>query len=62
MAYRMLMSGHIISFKKFPGVWPVGVGETWRRMLAKCVLAVMGEETKEDCGTEQLCRGLESSI
>ena len=31
-------------------------------MLAKCVLAVTGEEAKEACGTEQLCGGLEAGI
>ena len=28
------------------GVWPVGVGGTWRQMLVKCVMAVLGAEAK----------------
>ena len=31
-------------------------------MTAKCVLAVMGAEAKEACGTEQFCGGLEAGI
>ena len=31
-------------------------------MLSKCVLVMMGAESKEDCGTEQLCGGLEVGI
>ena len=56
------MSGHPIGLDKCPVVRSVGVGETWRRILAKCVLAVIGLEAKEACGTEQLCRELESGI
>ena len=45
-AYRELMLVPLIDLDKCPGVKPVGVGETWRRMLAKCVLVVTGEEVK----------------
>ena len=45
-----------------PGFRPVGVGETWWRILAKCVLVVKGAQTKEACGTEQLCGGLEAGV
>ena len=37
-AYRAMMSGWLIE----PGVRPVGVGETWRRLIAKCLLQVTG--------------------
>ena len=40
-AYRALMMGSLIGLDKYPGVWPEGVGGTWWRMLAKCVLAVI---------------------
>ena len=45
-AHRVLMSGHLIGLDKCPGVRPVVVGETWRRMLTKCVLAVRGAEPR----------------
>ena len=45
-AYRALMLGLLIGLDKFPGVWPVRVGETWQRMLAKYVLVLTGAEAK----------------
>ena len=57
-AYRALVLGRLIGLKKCPGLSPVGVGDTWRRMLAKCMLALTGVEAKEACGMEQLCSGL----
>ena len=54
VTYRALMLGRLIGLNKCPGVWPVGVGETWRRLLAKCVLSVMGEEAKEAFWVEQI--------
>jgi hypothetical protein len=40
----------------------VGVGETWRRGLAKCVLLVAGDEANKVCGINQLCAGLDGRI
>ena len=40
----------------------MGIGETWRRGLAKCVLLVGGCDAKESCGIDQLCAGLEAGI
>ena len=56
------MLGRPIGLDKCPGVWPVGVVDTWRRMLEKCVLAVAGAESEEACGMEQLLCGLEIGI
>ena len=56
--YRALMSGRLIMLDKQPGIRPVGVGETWPRMMAKCLLRVTGQETKAACGTAQLAGGL----
>ena len=61
-AYRAMMSGRLIGLDKCPGVRPVDVGETWRRMLKTCVLVVTGEEDKKVYGTEKLCGGLEARI
>ena len=41
-----MMSGRMIALDKQPGVRPVKVGETWRCLMAKCVLRVTGQETK----------------
>jgi hypothetical protein len=61
-AYRALMIDRLLALHKNPGVRPVGVGGTWRRSLAKCVLKVTGNEAKEACGINQLCAGLEGRI
>ena len=41
-AYRALMSGRLIALDKQPGIRPVGVGETWNRMMVKCLLGGTG--------------------
>ena len=41
------MSGRLIALDKSPGIRPVGIGETWRCLLAKCLLRVTGQEDKE---------------
>ena len=50
-AYWALMSGRLIALDKQPGIRPVGVGGTWRRLMAKCLLEVAGPEAKSACGT-----------
>ena len=56
------MSSWLIALDKQPGIWPVIVGETWRRLMAKCLLKVAGPEAKTACGTTQLTGGLEVGI
>ncbi len=61
-AYRALMAGRLVALDKCPGVRPIGVGETWRRLAAKATLLVSGCDAKERCGIDQLCAGLEAGI
>ena len=61
-AYRAFMSGRLIALDKQPGVRPVGVGETWRRLFAKIVLKVTGPEATMTCQGDQLCAGLKAGI
>ncbi len=61
-AYRAIKAGRLIGLDKCPGVRPVGIGECWSRLDAKCVLLVAVEEAKEACGVDQLCTGLEAGI
>ena len=56
------MSGRLIALDKSPGIRPVGIGETWRRLLAKCLLRVSGQEANTACGTDQLVGGMEAGI
>ena len=59
---RALMSGRMIALDKHPGIRLVGVGETWRRLMTKCLLRVAGPEAKAACGTTQLAGGVEAGI
>ena len=61
-AYCALMSGWLITLDKQPGIRPVRVGETWLRLMSKCLLKVAGPEAKSACGTTQLAGGLEAGI
>ena len=56
------MSGRLIALDKQPGIRPVGVGETWRRLMAKCLIKVTGPEAKAAYGITQLAGGLEAGI
>ena len=52
----------LVALDKCPGVRPVGIGEVWRRAIAKCVLGECGDDAKASCGSTQLCAGLEAGI
>ena len=56
------MFNRLVALDKYPGVRPVGIGEVWRRLMAKCVLEVAGHEGKAACGAHQLYCGLEAGI
>ena len=56
------MSGRLISLDKQSEFRPVGVGETWQRLMLKCVLGITGQDSKAACGTEQLAGGVEAGI
>jgi len=61
-AYQALMTGRLLALDKNPGVWPIGIGDTWRWVLAKCILQVAGPAATEACGVDQLCAGLSAGI
>ena len=61
-AYCAIITGRMIALDKSTLIRPVGIGETWRRLLAKCLLRVLGQEAKAACGTEQLTGGVEAGI
>jgi hypothetical protein len=61
-AYRAIMGCRLVALDKCPGVRPLGIGEVWRRAIAKCALVVCGEDAKTSCGSTQLCAGLEAGI
>lgn len=61
-AIRGLMAGRLIALKKGSGIRPVGVGEIWRRIMAKALIKVTGHEATTACGVDQLCSGLSCGI
>ncbi len=48
--------------KEDNGIRPVGIGETLRRIIGKCVSHVLKNDVQTACGTLQTCAGLESGI
>ena len=61
-AYLAFMSGRLIALDKQPGVRPVGVGETWRRLFDNIVLKVTVPEANIACQDDQLCDGIKAGI
>ena len=55
-----LTACRLLALDKCPGVRPIGVGETFRRIIIKAILYVIGEDIKEAAGSSQLCAGQES--
>ena len=56
------MGSRLIALDMHPGVRPVGVGETWWRLIAKCILRVTEKDTKATCVTKHTDGGVESGI
>ena len=61
-AYRAFMSGRLIALEIQPGVRPVGVGETWRRLFANILLKVTGSEATMACQDDHMRAGLKAGI
>ena len=56
------MSGRLIALEKKPGIRPVSVGETWRQLMAKCLLRMTGQESKDACSMDLLAGLVEEGI
>jgi len=50
-----LVSYRLIALDKQPGVWPIGIGEIPRRIIAKAVLAASRCDIQSSVGSVQLC-------
>ncbi|XP_057293937.1 uncharacterized protein LOC130622497 [Hydractinia symbiolongicarpus] len=54
---EVLMSCRLIPLDKCPGLRPIGIGEVLRRIMGKCVMAVLKKDVLEAAGNLQLCAG-----
>ena len=54
-----MISGRLIALDKQIGIRLVRVGETWQRLMAKCLIWVTGKEATAACGGKQLAGGVE---
>ena len=61
-AYKAMMANRLIALDKQPGTRPVGIGEIYRRLWAKCLLKVIGSQATAACGNSNLCAGLQAGI
>ena len=52
----------LIPLDKKPGVRPIGIGETVRRIIGKAILSVAGDSVREAAGSLQMCGGQECGI
>ena len=55
-----LTASRLIALDKNPGVRPIGVGETVRRIIEKAILFIIRQDILEVAGTLQLCVGQEA--
>jgi hypothetical protein len=61
-SYRALRACRLVALDKEPGTRPIGIGESYSRLLAKCVLKVVGPDATVACGALNLCAGLKAGI
>ena len=56
-----LTACRLIALDKCPGIRPIGVGETLRRLISKAILQVTREDIQRVVGSVQLCAGQEAA-
>ena len=57
-----LLASRLIALNKNPGVCPIGIGDTSRRIIAKAILSVTRQDVQDVAGSIQLCAGQISGI
>jgi hypothetical protein len=59
---QALLSNRLVALDKCPGIRPIGIGETLRRIVGKAVCFVTREDVELVCESNQLCAGLQCGI
>jgi len=59
---RALLASQLIALDKYPGVHPIGVGETLRQIVGKAICLVTCFDASGIWGSDQLCAGLQCGI
>ena len=54
---KALLACRLLALDKCPGIRPIGICETHRRIISKAILAVTRSDLREAAGAEQLCAG-----
>ena len=57
-----LVSNRLIALDKCPGVRPIGIAETLRRVIGKAICSATCADIESLCGVDQLCGGVKSGI
>ena len=52
-----LIACRLITFNKNPGCRPIGIGEMVRRIIGKCIMAVVKDDVRKAAGNLQVCAG-----
>ena len=55
---QALLANCLIALDKSPGVRPIGIGESLRRLIGKVICFLIREDAEAVCGVSQLCAGL----
>ena len=61
-AHCELMACRLVALDQWPWMRPMGIGETFRRALAKIVMRSVGDQASTVCGNLHLCAGLKAGI
>ncbi len=59
---KPLLACRLIALSKNPGVRPIGVGDTARRIIAKSITQFLKCDIQQACGCQQLCGGQLSGV